>query len=282
MPATDAPGPLELCRSCGERRTGLFCSACGEKRLDPERDHSLRWLLAHAADSLLQLDAKVLRSFRLLLLKPGQLTRDHLEGARVRYLAPLPLFLFTSVIFYLLFSNAYAAPVQSLARAHAGGVWFGNLLCVDVAALLQEKAMATGQSIETVAIRAFDRAGQESKLYLGAIVPVLAVVTWLLYRRRQARFVPHLIQALHVFTAFLVFDLVFLLGWKAAGRDHIGDAMFLPLLIGFAAHTAIALRRVHGDRVFGAVWRTAILMGALVGAIVLYRQVVTIAVLWLT
>ena len=43
-----------------------------------------------------------------------------------------------------------------------------------------------------------------------------------------------------------------------------------------------SLRRVHGDSVFGAVWRTAILMGALVGAIVLYRQVVTIAVLWLT
>lgn len=286
MPDTAAPRPeagsAEPCVSCGERRLGLYCQACGEKRLDPERDHSLRWLLAHAADAVLQLDGKLLRAYGALLLQPGRLTRHHLDGARVRFLGPLPLFLFTSVAFYLLFSKAYAAPLQTLARAYTNDVWMGNLLRVDVAALLQAKATATGQSVETVAIRAFDRAGQESKLFLGAIVPCLAGTLWLLYRRREARFVPHLVTAMHLFTTFLVFDLVFLLGWQASGRDQVSDEMFLPLLAGFAAHTALALRRVHRDSVLGALWRVAVLMVALVGTIVLYRQVVTIVVLWLT
>lgn len=74
---------------------------------------------------------------------------------------------------------------------------------------------------------------------------------------------------------------VFLLGWKVSGRDQIADAMFAPLLVAFAVHTAIALRRVHDDTVLGTTLRTAVLMVALVAAIVLYRQVVTVAVLWL-
>ena len=82
----DSPG---ICPSCGAVRPSQFCAACGEKRLDPARDHSLRWLIGQILEGVAQLDTKLLRTFGTLLGRPGQLTRDHLLGRRVQTMPPL-------------------------------------------------------------------------------------------------------------------------------------------------------------------------------------------------
>lgn len=286
----DTPPPVppaaavtgEPCPSCGAPRPGSFCAACGEKRLDPAHDHSLRWLAGQILEGVLQWDTKLLRTFGTLLRRPGQLTRDHLDGRRVRTMAPLPLFFLTSVVFYCFFERAYAAPVQVLANAYANGGWLGNLLHYDIGGALAVKAAAAGTMAEVLAQRVFDRAGQESKVFLGLLVPLLASVLHALFRRREPRYVPHFLAALHLFVVFLLFDLVFLFGWRLAGADAVSDLMFLPLLLGFGVHVWLALPRIYGVGRWRALAPTVVLLAALTGLIMVYRQVVTVVVAVLT
>ncbi len=267
----------DRCPTCGVPRPGAFCAACGERRLDPARDHSLRWLGGELLAGFVQWDSKLARTFATLLARPGRLTRDHLEGRRVRTMTPLQLFLVVSVVFYLFFQRAYAAPIEPMAAAYAAGTPLGNLFHVDVAGAIAAKAAATGQTEAALAARAFDRASQESKVFLGLLIPPVAGVLYLLFRRRNPRLVPHFVAAVHLFTAFLLFDLVYLTVMQLLGFRAIGDWQFAPLLGAYAIHLTLALRRLHDLGWGRSLAAMLVVIAGLVGAILVYRQLVTIA-----
>ncbi|MFO1077485.1 MAG: DUF3667 domain-containing protein [Planctomycetota bacterium] len=276
---TAPPPPAgDTCPSCGAARPGQHCPDCGERRIDPARDHSLRWLFGHVLDGWLQLDGKLLRALRALLFAPGRLTRDHLDGRRVPYLPPLHLFLTTGVVFYLFFQNAYAAPIDSLQQNYDNGSWIGNVFRCDFGPLLAHKAEALHGGIDVVKAQITVRAAQESKVFLGALVPVFALWLQLLYWRRQPRFVPHFVTGVHFLTAFLLIDMLFLTIMRLLDHTSVSDLQFLPLFAVFLVHVVVALRRIHREPWPLAAAKGIAFVAGCVVAIVIYRQAVTITV----
>lgn len=89
------------CLNCGTALNGNFCEECGQAaRLHvPSAREFLHEFVAH----YVALEGKLWQSVKLLLFKPGQLTREYIEGRRVRYVEPLRLYLSFSIIFFALF-----------------------------------------------------------------------------------------------------------------------------------------------------------------------------------
>src|SRR3954454_18341356 len=92
------------CPSCATGRRTRYCPKCGEEQLRAN-DLSLRYLTAQFAKGVSSIDGKLMRSWRTLLTKPGQLTAAYLSGERRRFVTPLTLFLL---------GNAAFVAVQSL------------------------------------------------------------------------------------------------------------------------------------------------------------------------
>lgn len=88
------------CGNCKTPLAGPFCSQCGEKKFSA-RDYSV----VHIADEILgeftHLDTKFLRTLKVLLTKPGELSRAYFHGGRSRYTKPLTLFVIINIIFFL-------------------------------------------------------------------------------------------------------------------------------------------------------------------------------------
>ncbi len=99
--ASSAAAPAR-CRNCGEPLTGRYCARCGQRA--SEVTASLRALARDFADEYLNVDSKVPRSILALLFRPGYLTREYLQGRRVRFVRPLRLYLVFSVLFFLVLS----------------------------------------------------------------------------------------------------------------------------------------------------------------------------------
>ena len=59
-------------------------------------------LLRDLMEDLLDLDSRFIRTMKPLLFKPGRLTRDYMEGRRFRYAPPMRLYIFSSIVFFLL------------------------------------------------------------------------------------------------------------------------------------------------------------------------------------
>ncbi|HEV8017618.1 MAG TPA: DUF3667 domain-containing protein [Steroidobacteraceae bacterium] len=93
------------CENCGAEVTGRYCGACGQ-RLEPPL-HSLWHFLTVATEDLTHADSRLWRTLGALLLRPGFLTRQFLDGRRARYLPPVRLYLVLSVVFFIWFSATH-------------------------------------------------------------------------------------------------------------------------------------------------------------------------------
>lgn len=90
----------EQCLNCGTELKGPFCYFCGQ----PDRNFMRFFpvLLRDLMEDLLDLDSRFMRTMKPLLFKPGRLTRDYMEGRRFRYAPPMRLYIFSSIVFFLL------------------------------------------------------------------------------------------------------------------------------------------------------------------------------------
>lgn len=98
------------CQNCGETLKGPFCHACGQK--DSELRRPWWSLFNDVMDEFLSTDSRILRTILVLVVMPGMLTRDYLDGHRARYVTPMKLYLITTLIFFLLLEISNVALVQ--------------------------------------------------------------------------------------------------------------------------------------------------------------------------
>jgi len=243
-----------VCESCGTARSGKFCAQCGEKELHRE-DLTLRAFLEQALDGLTHFDSKALRTFKLLLTKPGLLAADYVRGARVRTMRPLQLFFFVNLLYFLLQPYTSANTFNTTLQTQTHGLPYSRL----AAARVEARRSALGLSFEAYAER-FDQASSSwSKALLILMTPMLAGVFALLHVRRRRTFVEHLVLALGFFSFYLLFvclaampaiqlaaRCVYTLGGRFVGG--FGDLEFSVIVSALAAlYLAAAFRRFYGD-----------------------------------
>lgn len=87
------------CLNCGTQISDRFCSHCGQDKNDFQK--TIWQILGDFAASIFDLDGKIPRSLGPLLLKPGKLTIEFLEGKRKSQINPFQLYAFFSFVFFL-------------------------------------------------------------------------------------------------------------------------------------------------------------------------------------
>lgn len=91
--------PGTPCRNCGTPVEVRFCTKCGQLGAD---FHRPVWdLVASSIADMLALDGRLWKTLPPLILRPGRVTREYIDGKRARFVPPFRLFLLTSVIFFL-------------------------------------------------------------------------------------------------------------------------------------------------------------------------------------
>jgi hypothetical protein len=88
----------EHCLDCGAPMLGPYCATCGQKNA-PE--HRSLWQLAKdAVGPAVLLESKLWRTLGTLLRHPGALSEAYTEGKRSRFIRPLRLYFWVSVLFF--------------------------------------------------------------------------------------------------------------------------------------------------------------------------------------
>jgi len=87
------------CLNCGTELRGQYCGNCGQRASN--RLISLWELTRDAFGDLFEIDSRLWRTLIPLLIRPGTLTKDYLEGRRARYMPPFRMYLVLSVVFFV-------------------------------------------------------------------------------------------------------------------------------------------------------------------------------------
>lgn len=91
-----AAEPPPACQNCGTPLLGEHCYACGQPVKGLVRHFSS--ILGDFFDTVFNVDSRVFRTLGPLFLKPGFLSRQYFEGHRVRYVSPVRLFFFITLV----------------------------------------------------------------------------------------------------------------------------------------------------------------------------------------
>jgi hypothetical protein len=259
-PAADAAPPA--CLNCGTAFGAdrpRFCPACGQgTNVKPP---TLMEFAQQFGGAYLSTEGALWRSLKLLVLRPGELTRQYLAGRRKHYVLPLRLYLTISVVVLLLLRLAASLSAEPMVVARGDGfdprrtsfafdigagrieMKDGRFACERLPAWLCQRIEQRVNLDAAGLQRELDRLGDRFVSNLGvamfAVLPLLALCLAALYPNRQRRYTEHLVAALHL-QAFWFLAMVLAL----PGLDF----MKLVTLVAVPAHTWFALGRIYGGR----------------------------------
>jgi Protein of unknown function (DUF3667)/Domain of unknown function (DUF4286) len=97
VPAAREPA---RCLNCGTVLQGRHCTQCGQA--GDVHVLSMKEVAGDVTHSLLHLDSRVWQTLRLLVRKPGELTREFIAGRHQMYIPPFRLYLAVSILYFAL------------------------------------------------------------------------------------------------------------------------------------------------------------------------------------
>lgn len=86
------------CPNCATPLAGPWCHNCGQKGEEYQR--SIWHLTAEAFEGLTHFDGRIWQTMPRLFVRPGQLTRDYLDGHRAAQVPPFRLFLIVLILVF--------------------------------------------------------------------------------------------------------------------------------------------------------------------------------------
>jgi hypothetical protein len=216
-------------------------------------DLSLRQVLRELLGNLFSFDSRVWRTAVPLVIQPGELSARYLAGQRVRFVPPVRLYVFVSLLYFLL--QAWLGPSPNVQ--------------IDGQALSDPSAVA--ETVEELGLPSQleavmgDPAGFRATLLQGMsylmffLVPAFAGLLALAYIGRGQPYLHHLLFAVHfhAFVFLLLSVRVLLEATEVEFLASIGE--FLTLFI--PVYLFLGLRRVYGGRWSLAALRTILLAG---------------------
>lgn len=268
LPAPDLPPHCLNCNQPLADPRPRFCPACGqETRLRPP---TLGEFLQQLGGAYFATEGALWRTLKLLLLQPGELTRQYLAGRRKHYVLPLRLYLTISVITLLLMRllpgldiNASEPPALPDKAARtlaitlpgaAAGLRQGVFYCEGLPAVLCHR-LRRRIDIDPTAVAGEVR--QFKDRFMGnlggamfVLLPSFALWLKLVYLNRRLRYTEHLVFALHLHAFWFLALALALLDWQW---------LTLAACVAVPWYSLAAMRRVYG----GARW-PRLLRGALV------------------
>lgn len=269
----NVPEPVPACANCGAELMGPYCAQCGQQ--DRRRVGPLRLLLAEAADELLSLDTRLVRTLKGLFIRPGFLTNAYTSGRRAAFVPPLRLFLLSGFVFLLVLglgrqiTDPQGEPmVGAFVNVDLNQASVDSLQ-VRVDALEAEDALTS--SLRAQFLRSLIRASEDpdavnrafvERLSLVAVLllPVVALLLKMVFRRRY--YVEHLVFALHLHAfAFLTLSAALLLGF---GLQLVGSPMAIDQgLVVLAACVELAYVGLSLHRAYDTSFLATILKGGI-------------------
>ncbi len=95
IPSGESPD----CLNCGTHLSGQYCDSCGQR--SRSRQIKLWELVSDAFGDLFELDSRLWLTLVPLVVRPGRLTYDYLQGRRARFMPPFRMYLVLSLIFFV-------------------------------------------------------------------------------------------------------------------------------------------------------------------------------------
>ena len=213
-----------ICKNCQKKlqEDFKFCPSCGQEYKE-KVVHFKQFILDFLGDYF-TFDSLIIRSVRPLIFNPGFLTNEFLAGKRVHYIPPMRMFIFISIIFFLILG-----PVDS---------------SIDI-----EK------SDEGAFLDSFFSIWFPRLFFL--LLPLFAFFLYLMFRKSNKFYLNHFIFSVHfhAFIFLLTSVFVILIDYIFPSSVFLSQWAFAISILILQVYLLVALRKVYAQRWFVTIFK---------------------------
>lgn len=264
-----------ICKNCETKFEGHFCPHCGQSVRD--LDMPFKVLVLDIMANMWAFDTRVFKTLKSLIFKPGEMASDFVVGKRERYMPPFRIYIFVSIILFLLLNIATSRQLDktqnnitaSEKSEVKGGINNNFVNQVKNSTQNTEKSREVINSILDKKDYYISRFFSILSWSLFLLMPLYAFFLWVLFRKHQKYYLAHFIYAVNQHT-FLFLIFVIILGVNLIFPSKIVSPEYWMLLL-FPVHIVTGNRKLYKTK-----WRSAIIKGFL--AQVVYLIIIMIAI----
>lgn len=265
------------CPNCHTAIAGPWCYACGQRA---EKYNRSIWRLAgEAFEALIELDGRVWQTFPRLIIRPGRLTRDYLDGHRAVQVPPFRIFLIVLLLVFFAGSIDVSRGHQNFRLVPPNSPEAANIMSPEIqkqmnlqvgdakaSAWLKERLLFSLNHQDAF----FRSVAEWSQRFAFLMLPIAALILSVLFLFKKGVYVfDHLIFTMHSLSfQGLLLSAVFLLG--AFGQTWGGW-----LLMASPVHLFVHMRGTYRISTVGTLIRMGLLFfgssiafGLLIGGLV--------------
>ena len=223
-----------LCENCGTALQGVYCHQCGQSCWTTTRFFGS--VLADLLENLFSYDSRAVRTLPRLLFAPGGLCNDYLQGKRVRYLPPFRLYLFASIVFFLIAPMLNTITVNPQGNLEFNFVSNQEIEEAHLSSSLKDKLKKVMISNPREFLRKILNSLPTTMFLL---LPVIALLLKGLYLFSGRYYMEHLITVLFAQSYLFLMLLIALLLDK--GQETLAGALPLQVYLNVFSHTIVRL-----------------------------------------
>ncbi|MCW3121975.1 MAG: hypothetical protein JWQ38_1467 [Flavipsychrobacter sp.] len=269
-----------VCPNCGFQTSENYCARCGQET--HLHDESFFGLIMHFIGHYFHYDSKFWKTMAALFASPGKLTKAYWNKQRMRYIPPVSLYIFISVVFFLVYTslpsrlkklstyrqqNTDSVLAVAESEAPPAGRHIirsmrekldkvdsvdknDSMLTVEQreAEMVQKHMQAHGKEIKEQALHMLP------KVFF-FLIPLMGLVLLLLFmKRKDLNYVSHVIFALHYHT--LWFSIMLLEQLYRFQKGH--SIVLASALIIAAVYFVISLKKTYSIGWLRSVWYSVV------------------------
>ncbi len=272
------------CRSCGKSFEGTFCNHCGEKVPEPG-EKSVRNFLSSLLSAITSLDGKFLKTLKLMLKRPGEVSYHYMNGKRIPFYKPMSMFFVANLIYFLF--PLYNSLNSSL------NVQMNMLPHSELATkLVQNKLEAEEVDFDTFQIRYNQQSTNMAKMILVMMVIYFSIPLMLVNFNKKMYYSDHLLVSLEVCSLIILVNFVallwviqfavFLFGLAGVNIDFLFTdtySIWISIPVFFYLFFQME-RRAYSETIGWALSKSVLLFFGFYVVLQLYRATLFFVTLW--
>ncbi len=252
-----------ICPNCSHQATGNYCAQCGqENHLHKE---TFWGLVMHFIGHYFHYDSKFWQTMKALLFSPGKLTIAYWNKQRMRYIAPVSLYIFISAVYFLLsllhhkdetVKGKAAGNVSHISVLPASGIAANDSGSAKYILYFEHKIKEINDKHGNINEFVKSNISHNMPKIFFFMIPVMALLLKLLFvRRKDTFFVDHAIFALHYhsfwFSLFAILHIHF--------PEAVKDWLYIILFIVAFVYMVAAIHNVYKTGWARSVWKSIVL-----------------------
>jgi len=270
---------LHTCKSCGHEFSGNFCNTCGEKVLH-KSDRSFKKFVGSIVSAITFADSTFLKTLWLVLKKPGFLTKEFVEGRRVKYLKPLSLFFVLNLVYFFF-------PVIQLFNASLNTQLRSSLYLRSIknfyATTVATKASSMGVDLQSFSLIYNLKTVGFAKLMVMVFVVIASLPLNFFYYKRNRFFTDHIDYMVELACFNLLVNAIvlsILASFTGVGK-HLNETSLTIIFISSNLYFLIRSSAMfYNEKGFLLVFKSVVMILFLKIALEVYRSVLFFVTIW--